>query len=321
LRNQTTLTNVMNPRAVCIGEALAVLVAEHHGPLEEAETFRVGVGGAEFNVAVALAAAGISTTLLTVVGDDGFGRLIISEAELRGVGTAAILRDPTRSTGMYVKELGGNGDGPTDLGQGRSRMHYYRAGSAGSTLSVQFLERPVVRSLLASAEVIHITGITAALSAEAMAMSLQLAERPGRTALLSVDVNWRPALWRARESEGATVLARMIRGSDIAFMGASETREIYGTGDPSELRSMFPEPRWLVVKNDAEAATAFDRDTRADVPAQTLDVVEAIGAGDAFAAGFLGGLLDGRTIVQCLGAAHAMAARALASTGDSITGP
>ncbi|HMH59369.1 MAG TPA: sugar kinase [Galbitalea sp.] len=311
----------MNPRAVCIGEALAVLVAERRGPLEEAETFRVGVGGAEFNVAVALASAGISTALLTRVGDDGFGRLICAEAELRGVGTAAIERDSSRSTGMYVKELGGTGDKATDLGPGRSRMHYYRAGSAGSTLSVEFLERPIVRTLLASAELVHITGITPALSAEAMAMSLRLAEREGRSFLLSVDLNWRPALWRGREADGAAALDRMIRGSDIAFIGASESREIYGIGEPSELRARFPEPRWLVVKNDAEAATAFDGDARADVPALALDVVEAIGAGDAFAAGFLAALVDGSTIADCLGAAHAMAARALASTGDSITGP
>jgi 2-dehydro-3-deoxygluconokinase len=321
LQDQTTLTNVVNPRAVCVGEALAVLVAERSGPLEDAETFRVGVGGAELNVAVALASAGISTALITRVGDDGFGRLITAEAELRRVDTSAIERDPTRATGMYVKELGGTGEKGTDLGPGRSRMHYYRQGSAGSTLSVQFLEQPLVGALLASAQVVHITGITPALSSEAMAMSLRLAERDGRSALLSIDLNWRPALWRDRESEGAAVLDRMIRGSDIAFMGASESREIFGIGEPSALRSLFPEPRWLIVKNDAEVATAFDGDARTDVPALTIDVVEAIGAGDAFAAGFLAALLDDGTPVDCLGAAHAMAARALASTGDSVSEP
>ena len=307
-----------SPRAICIGEALAVLVAERRGPLEQAGSFRLDVGGAEFNVAVALAVAGIDTALVTRLGADGFGRLITTEAELHGVNTTAIEYDPIRPTGLYIKELGSARDGVAGQNPGQSRMHYYRAGSAGSILSVQLLEQPFVRPLLASAELVHITGITPALSADAMAMSLRLAERHERSGMLSVDVNWRPALWRGREAVGAAVLGRMIRGSDIAFMGASEAQEIYGIREPSELRTLFPEPRWLVVKNDADAATAFDGTTRADIPAHTLDVVEAIGAGDAFAAGFLAALLEGSPITDCLRDAHSMAARALASTGDSI---
>lgn len=99
-------------------------------------------------------------------------------------------------------------------------------------------------------------------------------------------------------------------------MGADEAALVFGTSDPDELREMFPQPHHLVIKNDAHTVTAFEGTSRVDVPALKLDVVEKIGAGDAFAGGYLTGLLLGRSSVQRVRFGHLCAAGALTGHGD-----
>jgi 2-dehydro-3-deoxygluconokinase len=303
--------------AVCIGEALTVLVPGRPGPLERAEAFSRTIGGAELNVAIGLASLGIPASLITRVGDDGFGRHILSTLQKHGVNASAIETDPARSTGLYVKELGGDGSEPHDLGSGRSRMHYYRADSAGSMLSSGSLRSPAARKLLREAPFVHVTGVTAALSPDAQEMTLALRHTVGAIPL-SFDVNWRPRLWRGREAEGVRVLRAVSRASDLVFLGVSESEVIFGTADPAELRLRLPEPRWLVIKNDDAAAVAFDGDRSVAVAPHAAEVREAIGAGDAFAAGYLAAFARGMAPAVALESAHSAAARALTSMEDHI---
>ncbi|WP_236940707.1 sugar kinase [Frondihabitans sp. 762G35] len=308
-------------KVVCVGEALTVLVPTVPGPLEEAETFRRSVGGAELNVAIGLASLGVPAAVLTRVGDDGFGRNILREAARHGVDVSAVETDPVRSTGVYLKEVGSGSAHPSDLAAGASRMHYYRAGSAGSALDPALLERPGVRALLDGAALVHTTGITPALSDGALEFCRALVRAPRAGRLVSFDVNWRPALWTGREEEGVAIVTDLARRSDVVLLGATEAQVVFGTADPGELRALLPDPRILVVKNDGNAATAFDGDERVDVPALRVEVVEAIGAGDAFAAGFLAALVTDRgddVVRRALEAAHRLAVIALSSDGDHV---
>ncbi|WP_286344819.1 sugar kinase [Frondihabitans sucicola] len=306
-------------KVASVGEALTVLVPRVPGALESSETFVRSVGGAELNVAVGLASRGVPAALLTRVGDDGFGRHLVAEAAEHGVDVSAVEIDPVRPTGLYVKEVGAGSPHPFDLGAARSRMHYYRAGSAGSALSPAYLRRPEVRAVLDAVELVHLTGITPALSASAYELCLAVMAEPrvgGRR--VSFDLNWRPALWAGREAEGVRALDTLSRAADVVLLGVSEARTVFGTDDPAELRAELREPRILVLKNDENAATAFDGETRFDVPALTVDVVEAIGAGDAFAAGFLGALVSGRDVRTAVEEAHRLAVVALSSHGDHV---
>lgn len=305
-------------RAVTFGEALVVLVQSDPGPLEDSAGFTRSLGGAELNVAVGLVAHGVETSMITRVGNDGFGRYVVDELGRLGVGVSGIDIDPERRTGIYIKEVGGSTGRPNDLGPGSSRMHYYRAGSAASALSPRTLRMPAVRRVLEAASLIHTSGITPALSDDARAAQYELvrSRRPGQ--LLAFDLNWRPSLWRGRESDATRILSNCVRGSDIALLGANEASAVFGLAEPGSLRREFPEPRWLIVKNDGNAATAFDGDTRVDVPALSVDIVEAIGAGDAFASGILAGILAGAPLAESVEQAHRVAARALASAGDHV---
>lgn len=295
-------------RAVGFGEALAVLTQVEAGPLESAETFRRSLGGAEANVMIGLSAQGVRASLLSRVGDDGFGRYIAAHLGRLGVDASACEVDPVRPTGLYVKEVGLDG----------SRMHYYRAGSAASALAPEMFDAPAVAAVLSDAALVHTTGITPALSGSALLAQRELVRRVRGRAIVSFDLNWRPALWRGREQEGREVLAGFLRSSDIALLGLDEAEAVFGLASADAVRARFPEPARLVVKDGAGAVVGFDGDDRVEVAAQRVAVVEAIGAGDAFASGLLAAVLQGAALADGIRAGHEAAARALRTTGDHI---
>lgn len=301
-----------SPAAVCLGESMAVLVPEPPGPLEHAESFRRGYGGAESNVACGLAALGVPAAWISRVGADGFGRRLVEQIGAHGVDTSAVGYDPARPTGLYVKETGSGEEHPHDLGAGRSRLHYYRRGSAASAMGPELLADPAAAALLAGAGLVHLTGITPALSDSCHRLVRTLLAVPGR--LVSFDLNWRPALWAGRDRQA---LRFLMNASDIVLLGADEAREVLGTDDPVGLRKLLPRPGVLVVKDDGHHSTAIapDGSTTAE-PALHVSVVEPTGAGDAFAAGYLAGTLRGLPERQRLRLGHLSAATALVVRGD-----
>ncbi|WP_415977117.1 sugar kinase [Rhodococcus sp. 077-4] len=299
------------PRAVCVGEGLVVLVAEP-GPLDRSETFHRAAGGAEANVARVFGQLGVDAAWISRVGDDGFGRYLVDQLVAAGVDTSGVTIDDERPTGMYVKERGSGSGVRHDLAHGDSAMTYFRAGSAASALSPTDVDGNAA-DLVARADLIHFTGITVAISDTAAELTRCLTDRP---TVISFDLNYRPALWKSRVDAAPALLGEQVGRSDVVFMGADEAALVFGTSDPAELREMFPQPQHLVVKNDAHTVTAFDGTARVDVPALRLDVVEKIGAGDAFAGGYLTGLLSHRSAVARVRFGHLCAAGALTGHGD-----
>lgn len=296
------------PAAVCIGESMAALVPDQTGPLEDVTTFHHSIGGAESNVARGLVALGVPTAWISRVGDDGFGRRIVGGLAASGVDTSAVTVDPGRPTGLYVKEIGVSG----------STLHYYRAGSAASALSPELLAEPEAARLLDAAALIHISGITAALSDSALELLRRILDRrrPGR--VVSFDLNWRPGLWRGRDP-GA--LRPLLNAADIVLCGADEAAAVLGTGDPAALRTLLPGPATLVVKHDGHLATAIDETGVTAEPALTVEVVEPVGAGDAFAAGYLAGTLRGYDQRRRLRLGHLAAAATLVVPSDHGSPP
>lgn len=300
------------PLAVCVGEGLISLVAASAGPLEDCRTFHRSLAGAEWNTAIALASAGVRTAVVSRVGDDGFGRFLTAELRRHGVDDAAVEVDPVAPTGLYVKELSPRPDGAVD-----GTMHYYRAGSAASALSPETFTSAAASALLASAALVHTSGITPALSPTAQSAQEALFAAPRTGRLVSFDVNWRPALWRGREEAGRMLLTDLARRADIVFCTRPDAVSVFGTADPQELRRLLPEPRHLII-TDPRGAVAFEGAERTQSDAMPTPVVETIGAGDAFAAGFLAGIVTGLSLTGSLARAHRIAARALVSTRDHI---
>ncbi|WLQ38688.1 sugar kinase [Streptomyces laculatispora] len=288
----------------CIGETMAALIPEPAAPLDGAGLLGIRIAGAESNVAMYLADHGVPARWVSALGDDPFGHRIRAEVAASGVDVSGVRTDPHRPTGLLVKDPGTEG----------TRVHYYRRGSAASALTPDLLDDDAVRS----AGLIHLSGITPALSAGCRDLVTALlepdvAERP---CPVSFDVNHRAALWA--DGAAATVLLGLARRADITFVGLDEAQALWGDGltDAFAVRDLLPQPPVLVVKDGARAATAFDGSRVHIVPAPKVEVIEPVGAGDAFAAGFLAGLLRGEEPVRALRLGHLTAGAALRVTGD-----
>ncbi|WP_223245151.1 PfkB family carbohydrate kinase, partial [Streptomyces sp. CBMA156] len=178
---------------------------------------------------------------------------------------------------------------------------------------------PAAAALLTGARLLHLSGITAALSDDCLALlrALLADRRPGR--VVSFDLNWRPSLWRDRDP---AVLPPLLDAADLLLLGADEAEAAFGTGDPAALRRRFPAPATVVVKDAANQVTAMDREgTAVTEPALVVEVVEATGAGDAFAAGYLAGTVRGLDQRRRLRLGHLSAACALTAHGDQAELP
>ncbi|MFH8390385.1 sugar kinase [Streptomyces sp. NPDC018036] len=299
---------------VALGESMVTFLPTRAGRLADVPSFERGIGGAESNVACVLARAGHSARWVGRVGADGFGDHLVEAITAYGVDTSAVRRDPGRPTGVYFRTAG---DRATDAHE----VAYYRAGSAASAMTARNTDLAAARS----GRVLHLSGITAALSEGCLDLMRELtAPRAGRP-LVSFDVNHRPALWRGR-TEGPRVLLDLARGADIVFVGDDEARDAWGLHGARAIREALPEPGVLVVKDGGSGAVMFAgnggaADTAVLVSAPQVDVVAAVGAGDAFAAGFLSATLRGLPARDRLRHGHLTAAAALTVPGDLAEPP
>nr|WP_223182859.1 sugar kinase [Streptomyces sp. CBMA370] len=306
------------PDVVCLGESMVTFLPTRPGRLADVPAFTRAIGGAESNVACALAAAGHRVRWVGRVGRDGFGDHLVEAIAARGVDVRAVGRDPRRPTGIYFRTAA---DRATDAHE----VAYYRAGSAASAMSPD----TVPYDSVADGRILHLSGITAALSADCLALMRELtAPRPGRP-LVSFDLNYRPTLWPGGPAEAGPVLLDLARRADLVFVGADEAAQVWGLPDPEAVVAALPEPTVLVVKLGEHGALAVDRTGAADggepvvvrVPAPRVDVVAPVGAGDAFAAGFLSATLRGLGTRAAIRHGHLMAAAALTVPGDLADPP
>jgi 2-dehydro-3-deoxygluconokinase len=288
------------PDVVCVGESMA-LITPTGSALAVAETAAIGHAGAEANVAAGLVAAGHRAAWASRLGDDPLGERLRSELERRRV-QLWVERDPNAPTGVMFK----------DPGVDSSDVYYYRRGSAASLMAPGFLAPRALEGVT----IVHTTGITPALSASCREMVDRLfLDARAAGALVSFDVNDRRALWSLEDA--AATLARLADAADIAFVGRDEAERIWGTATAADIRALLPNCALLVVKDGDVGATAFALDSEpVFVPAPAVDVVEPVGAGDAFASGFLAATLDGRPVDERLAAGHAAAARVLRTHAD-----
>lgn len=297
------------PSAVCLGEGMVMLAAAEPGPLSDAELLRRSTGGAECNVAGGLAALGIDATWISRLGADPFGDFIAADLAERAVSVLAE-RDHYRPTGIYVKEQTPTG----------SRMHYYRSGSAASAITDELFDVPDIAAAIGGSQLVHTSGITAGVVGDPDALLAGLQERRDTHGfVLSVDLNWRPALWRDRDRGP---LRRLLAAADLVLLGEDEASAALGADGLTAVRDVLGPRPTVVLKSDSHVATAQTPDGAVvEMPALKVDVVEPIGAGDGFAAGYLAALLAGLPTAQCLRAGHLMAACVLSVPGDHAAPP
>ncbi len=263
-----------------------------------ADAFRVEAGGAESNVAAHVAALGHHARWFSRLGDDPLGHRILDALAERGVDTSSVIIDRTGPTGLYVK----------DPGRG---VHYYRRGSAASALAPADVDRVDFDGV----DLLHVSGITAAISDSAALFLARLLER-ARDADIprSFDVNHRAPLWSIETA--APVLLELARDADVVFVGRDEAEALWGTSTAGAVRDLLHDVPELIVKDGDVGATAYTDAGVVFEPALRVEVLEAVGAGDAFAGGYLAGRLSGHPVAQRLRSGHERAAQVLATTSD-----
>ena len=290
---------------VAVGESMVLLSPPAGSRLVDATTLEVHAAGAEANVAVHLARFGCRSAWVGKLGADPLGQRVVSTLRDLCVDVSAVEFDELMPTGVYFKDFNGS----------ETEVHYYRSGSAATTLSASAVE-PVLRR----ARVLHMSGITAALSphCHSLVEALLLRARSyGVTA--SFDVNYRPSLWDV-ERAGPS-LTRLARLADIVFVGRDEAERVWGVSTSTELRRLLSTVPTIVLKDGGVGATVVGPEHTTFVPAPRVTVVEPVGAGDAFAAGYLWGLLDGQPEDVRLRRGHLAASAAMRSVSDHAPMP
>lgn len=298
----------MTRDVVTIGEAMLRLSPTPGVSLTRADRLDVHVAGSEANVAVALASLGRSVSWISRLPDSRLGRRVTRDLRAAGVEVDGVDWDPQGRLGTYFVELD---DGPRGVS-----IIYDRQGSSFAALNASHIPWATIQS----ARLVHLSGITPALSTACRETVLEIAERVRDTkTLLSVDVNHRARLWSSEEA-GACI-RRLARGADLLLCTSEDAEDLFGvTGEPEEmansLSDLFDAPR-VVVTLGADGCVMTANGETARAAARPTRVVDRLGAGDAFVAGVIDGLLDG-DIRDGLERGAVLAAVALATSGDQV---
>ena len=269
------------------GETLIQRNADYIGPYDADGGYTMHVAGAESNVALDLARllpGRVRATWVSRLGSDPEGEMIL--AALRPRIKVVAPRVVGQKTGVQLLN---------HLGGGEVSRRYRRAGSAASRLTA--LE---VVPLLDGCDILHVTGITPALSdacREAMMEVLRAAR--GRGVPVSVDANYREALWSADEARA--VFDEMRPYAALFKVGRDEAETVWGGGMSARerARALREGDAQITVVTDAEnGAVAFDGHNLISHAGFAVDVVDPVGAGDAFVAGFLAVILERHTLAE-----------------------
>lgn len=289
---------------VALGEVLLRLAIPSPARFETARQLDLQVGGAEANVAAACARLGLSTAWISALPANPWGERIRRELTGHGVDCGYVRMTEGARVGVYFLEYG--------VAPRPVRVLYDRRDSAFARLTPAQVDWEPVRR----ARVVHLTGITPALGpAPRSLIERALAE----ASTVSFDINYRATLWSSADARAflEPVLARVR----YLFIGQAEAQTLFGfTGSPEQtldgLARLAPKAT-ISLQRGEEGSTALDGG-RLFRPSRrlTVQMVDPIGAGDAYAAGFLWALLRGRDLQEAVDSGTAVAALKCSTWGD-----
>jgi len=295
-----------NVDLLTVGESMLRFSVPAGRLLADAPVFDVHVAGTESNVAVAVARMGFKSRWLSRLPDNVVGHRIADTIAGQGVDCSYVNWSDTERAGVYFIEFGAS-PRPT-------KVLYDRAPSAARTMD----ETTFDLSLVGNAKIIHLTGITVALSAGCTRLVETIVARANDLKIPIVfDVNYRALLWSHKECRSQ--LAPLLSKIDTLIVSKRDLEAIFEiAGDTATaakgLHQLFGMPRIAITTGDAGAA-GFENGASVVVPGYPVEMVDRIGAGDSFAAGVISGLLE-ENFVRGLQYGVAMSALQLTTEGD-----
>ena len=268
---------------VTLGETMLRLSPVTVSTLEETQQLQVHVGGAESNVAVGMARMGLPAGWISKLVDNSIGRLIARRIHWHGVDTSRIVWSESGRNGLYYLEPG--------LEPRSTRIIYDRTDSAFTTLRFEEIDWDYFNQ----ARLVHLTGITPALSGENNRLTHQIIDHmKKRDALISFDVNYRAKLWAPAAAR--KILTRIVGKVDILICSLNDAVTVFGhkSQDAEEVAKGLLHQfrnRIVVLTLADRGALAYDGRNSWYQDAYQASNVDRIGRGDSFSAGFLYGYL------------------------------
>ena len=288
------------------GETMVLFQPEQMLPLEYIHQFPKKIGGAESNVAIGLTRLGHSVTWFSKLGNDPFGRFVLKSIRGEGVDVSSCLLTDEAPTGLLFKEQ----LSPEDM-----NVYYYRKGSAASLMQPEELDAGAI----AAARILHISGITPALSESALATvmaAIDIAKRNGTTIVF--DPNLRLKLWSAEQAK--KTFNEIAANADVILPGLDEGQLMTGEKDVEAVAQALAnggDEKIIVIKLGDKGAYLHAGEQKAYIDGFPVHgIVDPVGAGDGFAAGVISGLLREEPLEQAVRRANAIGAMVVGVSGD-----
>ncbi|WP_195572348.1 sugar kinase [Paenibacillus sp. 1001270B_150601_E10] len=288
---------------VTFGETMALFSSTDTRGIEYAQTMMKSFGGAESNVAIGLARLGHRVGWFSRLGMDPLGRYILKGIRGEGVDVSRVQLAEQEVTGVMMRELVA----------GQSSVYYYRKHAAARGLQPEHLDRAYIEA----SSILHVTGITCALSPNC-ADTVEAAVRIAKEAKVKVsfDPNLRLKLWSIEEARAR--LLPLADEADYFLPGLDELKLLYGTDDQRDIFKRLGRLSAVsIVKGGVGMNYVVQGSQVNEVPYQPVEqVVDTVGAGDAFCAGLLSGLVRGCSVQEAVQLANVTGAMAVQAFGD-----
>lgn len=290
------------PQVLAYGEAMV----EFNQASKDRPEYLQGFGGDTSNFAIAAARQGARTGFVSAVGDDYFGRLLIDLWTRESVDTSTVRLDPAAPTGVYF----------VSHGPGGHAFDYLRKGSAAS----RYTPRDLPLDIIAAARVLHLSGISVAISDSACDAALAAVEHARESGVrVSFDTNLRLKLWPLARARA--VMNEVLRLTDICLPSWDDVAVLTGLDDRDAILDylLARGARMVALKLGKDGAYVATPDERRIVPGHVVAAVDATGAGDCFGGAFVARLAAGDDPFTA--ARYANAAAALSTLGFGAVAP
>jgi len=313
---------VTPPAVITLGESMILLYPRNvDASLSETEELVVEVAGADSNFAIAMTRLGFEAGWISRVGADPLGKRVLKTISREGVDTSQVMLDPDHATGLYIKyhesspsparpspSGGGQGEG------GGTRVIYYRRGSAASHLSPDDLNP----DYFANIQVLQLSGMTCALSRtceETVRRAIALAQE--RRARICFDLNLRLQLWSLAKAR--QVIGSLLPTVSVLFGSEEEYTQFFDK--PSVVDALIEAhglgPQTVVAHRGERGAVALVHGRMVSHPGyRPPKIVDVVGAGDGFNAGFVAAVLREMGPEEALAIANHVGAAAVTTPGD-----
>ncbi len=293
----------MSPKVVTFGESMALFMPTSSKGIERSSQMEKLFGGAESNVAIGLSRLGQSVGWFGKLGNDPLGVMIMKSIRGEGVDTSHVTFSDDHPTGLMLRENV----------NGRTSVYYYRKLSAMSTMRPDELNPEYI----AGADLLHVTGITPALSEscrETVLEAVRIARENG--VKVCFDPNLRLKLWSAEQAR--STLLPIAEQADYFLPGLDELKLLYGTESFDEIVARLGALRAVsVVKGGDDETYLVEKGEVTAVPYFKAErVVDTVGAGDGFCAGFITGMLRGYPHAEAVRLGNLIGSMVVQAEGD-----